>query len=95
MPIPLGVFQPLTFSRTVKNVLYAKFMPISILDPFDNTGLPYDISQIITNGTFDQTKYEAYSPLFLSTTNAIAYSMCFAIFPATIVHTARKFVLGS
>lgn len=55
--------------------------------------MPYDISQVITNGTLDQTKYEAYSPLFLSTTNALAYSMCFAIFPATVVHTARKYDL--
>lgn len=65
-------------------------MPISATSPFDNTGLPYNVSMIITNGTFDQAKYEAYSPLFLSTTNAISYATCFAIMPAAIVHTFCK-----
>lgn len=70
-----------------KNVLYAQYMPISILTPFDNTGMPYDVSQVLTNGTFDLEKYQAYSPMFLSTTNALAYTICFSIFPATIMHT--------
>lgn len=74
---------------SVKNVLFAQYLPISIITPFDNTGMPYDVTQVITNGTFDAAKYSLYSPLFLSTTNVLAYTICFAIFPATIVHTIR------
>lgn len=69
-------------------------MPISATIPFDNTGLPYDVSLIITNGTFDQAKYEAYSPLFLTTTNSLTYAVTFAIFPAACVHTFREFNLS-
>ncbi|EKM60787.1 uncharacterized protein PHACADRAFT_246918 [Phanerochaete carnosa HHB-10118-sp] len=70
-----------------KNVVFAQYMPISIVTPFDNTGMPYDVTQVMNNGTFDADLYHAYSPLFLSSTNVLAYTMCFAIFPATIVHT--------
>lgn len=77
-------------SHAVKNVLYAKFMPISAVAPFDNTGMPFDVSQILTNGTFDEEKYQAYSPLLLSTTNALGYATCFAVLPAAVVHTFSK-----
>ena len=77
-------------STSVTNTFYAKYMPISATSPFDNTGLPYDVSLIITNGTFDQAKYEAYSPLFLTTMNSLSYAVCFSVIPAAIVHTFRK-----
>ena len=57
---------------------------------FDNTGLPYDLSAIIVNGTFDVESYRAYSPLYLSVTNVLTYSVYFAILPAAIVHTWSK-----
>ena len=73
------------------NTWYAKYMPISASISFDNTGASYDVSKILSNGTqFDQAKYEAYSPLFLTTTNALTYAVSFAIFPAACVHTFRK-----
>ncbi|KAJ3558412.1 hypothetical protein NM688_g940 [Phlebia brevispora] len=69
------------------NTWYSKYLPISTTTPYDNTGLPYDLSVIITNGTFNATSYEAYSPLFLSTTNVLTYGISFAVLPAAIVHT--------
>lgn len=74
---------------TVTNTWYAKFLPISSTAPFDNTGLPYALDTIITNGTFDADAYHAYSPLYLSTTNVLSYGICFAILPAAVVHTYR------
>ena len=62
-------------------------MPISVPIPFDNTGAPYDLGSIITNNTFDQTKYEEYSPMFLPITYAITYGTIFATYPAVLVHT--------
>jgi OPT family oligopeptide transporter len=65
-------------------------MPISASIPFDNTGLPYDPSVVLTDGQFDLEKYEAYSPMFLASANALSYACCFAIMPAAVVHTYRK-----
>ncbi len=65
-------------------------MPISATAPFDNTGLPYDLSAVITDGKFDNDKYQAYSPLYLTTMNVLTYSVCFGILPATVVHTWRE-----
>lgn len=61
------------------NTWYAKYLPISSTHSFDNTGKSYDVSRIISNGTnFDEAKYKAYSPLFLSTTFALSYGLSFA-----------------
>lgn len=65
-------------------------MPISAALAFDNTGNPYDVSAIITNNTFDEEKYRAYSPLYLPTTFAISYGAQFASLTAIIVHIFRK-----
>jgi OPT family small oligopeptide transporter len=70
-----------------KNVFFSQFMPISVPIPFDNTGAPYNLSAIITNNTFDQAKYEQYSPLFLPITYAVSYGTIFATYPAALVHT--------
>lgn len=62
-------------------------MPISSTGSYDNTGMPYNVSAIITNGIFDEEKYKAYSPLYISATFAISYGVQFAAFTAVIVHT--------
>ena len=54
---------------------------------FDNTGAPYQASNIITNGIFDQAKYEAYSPVFLPATRVLAYVIALSVIPALVVHT--------
>lgn len=84
------VLQPNLLS-TVKNVFYAKYMPISAYFSFDNTGNRYDPSAIVTDGEFDVAKYESYSPLFVSSTLAMAYGLAFAAFTSVLVHTFRKF----
>lgn len=65
-------------------------MPISVTSSFDNTGLPYDPTLIMTNGTFDQAKFDAYSPVFMPAALAMAYGIAFASFTAVVVHTARE-----
>ncbi|KAL0950706.1 hypothetical protein HGRIS_007482 [Hohenbuehelia grisea] len=73
------------------NTWYSKFMPISAYVSFDRTGMPYDPSAIVSNGTFDAEMYRAYSPLYMSTTLAIAYGVAFAAFAALVVHTILWF----
>ena len=64
-----------------------KYLPMSSYQAFDNTGLPYDVTRIITNNQFDQAKYSAYSPVFISATLAVAYGVAFAAFSSVVVHT--------
>ncbi|KAI0776983.1 small oligopeptide transporter [Trametes elegans] len=74
------------------NTWYAKYLPISSRGSFDNTGVSYDVSRVLTpDATLDIEKYRQYSPLFLSTTFAISYGLSFASITATIVHTALYF----
>ncbi|KAH9840538.1 OPT oligopeptide transporter protein-domain-containing protein [Rhodofomes roseus] len=75
------------------NTWYGKYMPMSSRTSYDNQGQAYDISRIINSdgGTFNQTGYEHYSPLFLSTTFAMSYGLSFASITSTIVHTVLYF----
>src|SRR6266849_2049603 len=78
---------PCLHSITAKNVFYSQFMPVSVGMAFDNTGLPYNLSAVVSNNEFDQTKYEQYSPMFLPITYGVTYGTIFAIYPAVVVHT--------
>ena len=71
----------------VTNSYNFAFFPISSTEVFDNTGASYNVSNIITDGIFDQAKYEAYSPVFLPSTRALSYGIALATFPAIVVHT--------
>ncbi|KAF4541792.1 putative small oligopeptide opt family protein [Lasiodiplodia theobromae] len=88
--IGLVVFQivtPLGIHYT--KAWYSEYLPMSDSDSYDNTGAPYNVSKILTPSyRFDEQKYKAYSPIFLSTTFAMCYGLSFATIVATIVHTA-------
>lgn len=65
---------------------------ISSRTSFDNSGHVYNVTRIINaDHTFNVEKYKTYSPLFLSTTFAIAYGLSFASITATISHTVLYF----
>lgn len=52
---------------------------------YDNTASDYDVSQILDeNKNFNLEKYQAYSPLYLSTTFAISYGLSFAAITCTL-----------
>lgn len=68
---------------------YAEYLPISSSGSYDNTGHKYNVSRILTpDFQLDVEAYEAYSPLFLSTTFALCYGLSFATMISLIVHTA-------
>ncbi|KAG2337109.1 OPT oligopeptide transporter [Suillus weaverae] len=74
------------------NTWYSKFLPILSRTSYDNTGAPYNVTAILgTDGTFNTTAYEAYSPLFLSTTFAVTYGLSFAAITATVTHAILFF----
>jgi OPT family oligopeptide transporter len=66
---------------------YADYFTVQSSEAFDNTGEVYDVTRILNeNMMFDEAKYEAYSPLYLSTQFALAYGLAFAAVAAIIVH---------
>ncbi|EGO23107.1 hypothetical protein SERLADRAFT_371352 [Serpula lacrymans var. lacrymans S7.9] len=69
------------------NTWESKYMPISSRGSYDNTGAAYNVTQIINaDASLNMTAYEEYSPLFLSTTFAMAYALSFASITATLMH---------
>lgn len=70
------------------NVWYSAYLPLVSSHSFDNTGKTYNVSKIINaDSTFNLQAYQAYSPLFLSASFAIAYGLSFASITATLTHT--------
>lgn len=66
---------------------YSEYLPMSTSGSFDNTGKAYNVSKILTpEYELDPVKYAAYSPLFLSTTFALAYGLSFAAIIAVVMH---------
>ena len=72
-----------------QGIWYSAYLPMSDSQSYDNTGNLYNVTKILTpEYTLDLAKYNAYSPLFLSTTFALTYGLSFATISAVIVHTA-------
>ncbi|EMD31506.1 hypothetical protein CERSUDRAFT_119725 [Gelatoporia subvermispora B] len=74
------------------NTWFSTFMPISSRNSFDRFGNSYNVTAIINeDASLNVAKYEAYSPLFLSTTFAVSYGLSFASITATLTHTFLYF----
>ncbi|KAJ7693632.1 glutathione transporter [Mycena rosella] len=69
------------------NVLSTGYLPISAYVSFDNTGMPYNISAVVSDGRFDPELYAAYSPIFMTAALCMAYFVSFAGFGAIFTHT--------
>lgn len=68
--------------------LHTDYLPINTSTTFDNTQSAYNVTRVLGLGfSFDQEKYNAYSPLFLAPTFALNYGLSFAALTASIVHT--------
>ena len=69
------------------NTFYTGYLPFLDSNIFDNTGNYYNVSRIITDEvTFDISKYESYSPLYLPAAYVMSYWAAFASLTALIVH---------
>jgi hypothetical protein len=77
---------------SVTNSFNTGYFPISTYRAFDNTGLRYDPTAIVTDSLFDVEKYRAYSPVYISATLCVAYAVSFAAFPAVFVHTFCEYL---
>lgn len=71
------------------NVMYSSYMPILSAAVWDNTGVPYDVSKILTEDfLFDEEAYKRYSRVFLPITYVLSYALQFAALTALLSHTA-------
>jgi OPT family small oligopeptide transporter len=85
-------FWILTPALYFTNTWFAAYMPISSRISYDNMLQTYNVTRILTpESTFDAAAYHSYSPLFLSTTFALAYGLSFASITATLMHTFLYF----
>ena len=85
----MGMFLtfPIIVAIWFTNTWYTAYMPINVNRPYDRFGARYNVSSIVDeNGLFDKAAYEAYSPLYLSASNAFIYGTYFAVYPATLVY---------
>lgn len=69
--------------------MYSSYMPILSAAVWDNTGVPYDVSKILTKDfLFDEEAYKNYSRVFLPITYVLSYALQFAALTALLSHTA-------
>ncbi|KAF8518158.1 small oligopeptide transporter [Hysterangium stoloniferum] len=74
------------------NTMFQAHLPMLSDISFDNMGNKYNVTAIINDDlTLSIEKYEAYSPLFLSSTFALSYGLSFASITATLVHAILYF----
>lgn len=80
--IILGIFY--------SNYRWSGYLPINSNALFSNTGEPYNVSKVLTNGLFDMEKYQSYSPPFYSAANILIYSAFFAVYPLSFFYNSYK-----
>lgn len=70
------------------NVWNSGYLPLLSSSTFDNTGSTYNITRVVDeNLNFVQSKYEAYSPMYISMSYSLTYGLSFAAVTAMVVHT--------
>ncbi|ODQ79362.1 hypothetical protein BABINDRAFT_161768 [Babjeviella inositovora NRRL Y-12698] len=69
------------------NYKWTGYLPINDNSLFTNTADYYDVTQILTNGLFDNEKYQAYSPPFYSAANLVLYGAFCALYPFGFIYT--------
>ncbi|QPG76695.1 hypothetical protein FOA43_004089 [Brettanomyces nanus] len=70
------------------NTMYFAYLPMSSSTVYDNQGNEYNGSRVLNSisKALDEQKYQAYSPPFLASTYAIAYSTSYAVLTSSIVY---------
>lgn len=69
------------------NTWFTSYLPLTGSDAYDNTGNIYNATRILdASGAIDESKYQAYSPIFLPATFAMSYGVGFAVLSCLITH---------
>lgn len=75
---------------TIRQVWYSGYLPISTGVIIDRYGKPYNVTSVLhqtSKGELDENAYHAYSPIFISASFSITYTVAFGLSTAAIVHT--------
>lgn len=81
----IGLLSPILYFC---NVWYSAYMPILSANMYDNRGEIYNVSRILSSDyTFNESKYQAYSPLYFPIAYAVSYGLQFAALTSLISHT--------
>lgn len=82
-------FWVITPALYYSNTWYAQYMPIMSSKSYDRFGKVYNSSRILNpDVTFNEEMYKAYSPLYLSSSFALAYFLSFVSLSSVLVHIA-------
>ncbi|KAK7206968.1 putative oligopeptide transporter [Myxozyma melibiosi] len=63
------------------------YLPINTSSTYDNTGVKYNTSRVITNGRFDIEKYKQYSPPYITAGHLILYGGTYVTYTVSFVFT--------
>lgn len=69
------------------NIKWTQYFPINSNAVFTNKGEVFEVSRILSNGKFDEQKYQNYSPPFYSAASLVVYGAFFLYYPASIVYS--------
>ncbi|KAK9345357.1 OPT oligopeptide transporter protein-domain-containing protein [Lipomyces starkeyi] len=72
------------------NYKWTGYIPINTNLIVDNTGNPYDVTQVLTNDLLDLEKYKAYSPPYWSSGNLVVYGAFLATYPLAVIYVVLR-----
>ncbi|KAK9237785.1 OPT oligopeptide transporter protein-domain-containing protein [Lipomyces kononenkoae] len=68
------------------NYKWCAYVPINTNDLRDHFNKSYNVTKILTNGLFDEKKYQAYSPPYYSAGFMVTYGTYFVVYPLALVY---------
>ncbi|KAK9471923.1 OPT oligopeptide transporter protein-domain-containing protein [Dipodascopsis tothii] len=69
------------------NYKWCSYVPVNTNDLRDHFNKSYNVSRILTNGVFDEDKYQAYSPPYYSAGFLVTYGASMIVFPLVFFYT--------
>ncbi|EFX05091.1 oligopeptide transporter [Grosmannia clavigera kw1407] len=87
--LPLSIdWTQITYAGQPLQTPFYITLPLLSSSTFDNTGKAYNITRVINSDlTLNVTKYEAYSPMYITMSYSLSYALSFAAVTAIVVHT--------
>jgi hypothetical protein len=68
------------------NMYNTKYLPINSSSAFANNATSYVVQNVVTNNTFDEAKYQQYSPPFYSAGYMLTVGANFAFYPVYFLY---------
>lgn len=69
------------------NIRWTAYLPMNTPGIFNNKGGSYKVTKILTNGVFDEDKYQKYGPPLWGAANLVLYGSFFSLYTLGFVYT--------